>query len=291
MGAGAPGRVKAVARVVAEADGRGGTRLTRLRSQAPLVLRATAETVYLVGGAGGPLAGDDLTVEIDVGAGAELTVRTAAASVALPGARPVPSLLRVRARVGAGGALRWMPQPVVAARGCDHRMYATVDIDAGGRLVWWEELILGREGEAAGSVTSRLQIDVDGVPLLRSKLALGPAHRVAGSSAVAGTARAAGSVLIVDPGWTAHLPVLLPTASPSATVMQLDGPAVQVVALADHAGALHKALETAAAATHGHAAGCGVGRRSPVALARGLGSVDGEVGYLPSEVPAAAIPT
>jgi len=240
--------VKAVARVVAEPDGRGGTRLTRLRSEAPLVLRATTEAVYLVGGAGGPLAGDDLTVEIDVGAGAELTVRSAAASVALPGARSLPSLLRVRARVGAGGALRWMPQPVVAARGCDHRMHATVDVDAGGRLVWWEELILGREGEASGSVSSRLQVDVDGVPLLRSKLALGPAHRGAGSSAVAGSARAAGSVLIVDPDWTTHRPVQLPTADSSATVLLLDGPGAQVVALADHAGSLRHGLDAGVAA-------------------------------------------
>ena len=67
--------MRAVARVVAEPDGRGGTRLARLRSQAPLILRGTPESVYLVGGAGGPLGGDDLTIEIDVRPGAELTVR------------------------------------------------------------------------------------------------------------------------------------------------------------------------------------------------------------------------
>jgi urease accessory protein len=237
--------------VVAEADGRGGSRLTRLRSQAPLVLRATARAVYLVGGAGGPLAGDDLTVEIDVGPGAELTVRSAAASVALPGARPAPSRLRVRAHVGAGGTLRWMPEPVVAARGCDHRMQATVDVDGGGGLIWWEELVLGRDGEASGSVTSRVHVDVDGRPLLRSELALGPAHRSAATPAVAGTAGAAGSVLMVHPDWTTHGPVAPTAAEDRAAVLVLDGPGAQVVALADHARALRQTLEAATVATAG----------------------------------------
>ncbi|MGH9281089.1 MAG: hypothetical protein ACRD12_23765 [Acidimicrobiales bacterium] len=69
------------AAVVAEA----GPRYTRLRSQAPLVLRPTPDGVYLVGGAAGPLGGDTVTIEVDVRPGARLTMWSAAASVARPG--------------------------------------------------------------------------------------------------------------------------------------------------------------------------------------------------------------
>ena len=67
------------------AAGPAGTRLPVLASQAPLVLRRTPEAVYLVGGAAGPIGGDQLSLRITVGAGALLRLRTAAASIALPG--------------------------------------------------------------------------------------------------------------------------------------------------------------------------------------------------------------
>ena len=58
--------MKARAHVVAEAGATGRTRLTTLRSQAPLVLRRTGDVVTMVAGAGGPLGGDDLHVDLDV---------------------------------------------------------------------------------------------------------------------------------------------------------------------------------------------------------------------------------
>lgn len=236
--------MRAVARVVAEPDGRGGTRLARLRSEAPLVLRATPEAVYLVGGAGGPLGGDDLAVEIEVGPGADLTVRSAAASVAQPGHRPGPSRLRVRADVGAGGTLRWMPEPLVAAAGCDHRMDATLDVAGTGRVVWWEELVLGRHRQPSGTLTSRLHVDVDGAPLLRHEVGLGPGYPHAAGPAIVGAARAVGSVLLVNP---LRGPDRMPTTAtgPTAAVLALDGPGVQVVALAPDALALRRMLEAA----------------------------------------------
>jgi urease accessory protein len=236
--------MRALARVVARADGRGGTRLVTLRSEAPLVLRATQDAVYLVGGAGGPLAGDDLTLEVDVGPGAHLTLRSAAASIALPGRDHTPSRISVRATVGAGGELRWLHEPVVAARGCDHRMEAAVDVAAGGRLLWREELVLGRHGESPGSVSSRLHVDVGGLPLLRHELALGPLHPHSLGPAVVGDARAVGSVLLVEPCRGAHAAAVL---GPRAAVLALDGPGVQVVALADDVVALRQVMDQASA--------------------------------------------
>ena len=71
--------MRACARVVAQADDAGVTRLTGLRSEPPLLLRHTpaaagAATVHLLGGAAGPLGGDDLRLEIVVGERAQLRV-------------------------------------------------------------------------------------------------------------------------------------------------------------------------------------------------------------------------
>ena len=238
MGAGAAGRVRARARVVAEADGRGGTRLAELRSEAPLVLRSAAGALYLVGGAGGPLGGDDLALEVQVGPGARLTVRTAAASIALPGIGP--SVVAVNATVAAGATLEWLPQPVVAAHGCDHHLQSSIVLDAGARLVWREELVLGRHGEGPGSVVTRLHADLAGAPLLRHELAVGPPHPAGAGLAVTAGARAIGSVLLVGDDWVPREPVLL---GPTAAVLPLAGGGAQVVALAGDAISLRRLLD------------------------------------------------
>jgi len=83
--------MRATARITAVADG-GRTRLVTLRSEPPILVRRTGPRhadgeveVHLVGGAAGPLGGDRLRVEVTVGPGARLCVRTVAASLALPG--------------------------------------------------------------------------------------------------------------------------------------------------------------------------------------------------------------
>lgn len=230
--------MRARARVVAEGDGRGGTRLTALRSEAPLVLRSTPDALYLVGGAGGPLGGDDLALDITVGAGARLTVRTAAASLALPGNGS--SEVSIQATVASGGELRWLPEPLVAARGCVHHMGATVDLEDGATLVWREEIVLGRHGEAGGSVVTRARVDHAGRPLFRHELALGPRHPAAAGPAVTAGARALGSLLLVGQGWESANAQLL---GPATAVLTLAGPGVQVVALADDAPALRRLLD------------------------------------------------
>lgn len=231
--------MRARARVVAEADGRGGTRLAVLRSEAPLVLRSAAGALYLVGGAGGPLGGDDLALDIEVGPGARLTMRTAAASVALPGLGP--SQVTVDAAVAAGATLEWLPEPVVAARGCDHHLRSTIELEPGAGLVWREELVLGRHGEDPGSVVTRLHADLDGAPLLRQELAVGPLHPAGAGPAVTAGARAVGSVLLVGEGWAAGEPFLL---GPTAAVLPLAGEGSQVVALAGDATSLRRHLDS-----------------------------------------------
>ncbi|MGF7238415.1 MAG: urease accessory protein UreD [Frankia sp.] len=165
------GRSAVSARTVirVERDRRGVPVLSELRCQIPLVARLTSDppradgraglTVHLVAAGAGPLAGDRLELIVHVGRDARLTLRSAAATVALPGRGTGPSRLLVRASVEAGGLLEYLPEPTVAAAGCDHRMQAQILLAAGATVVWREELLFGRHGETAGAVSTAVRVD------------------------------------------------------------------------------------------------------------------------------------
>ena len=229
--------MQAHTRIVAEADGRGGTRLARLRGEPPLLLRQTGPgTVHLVGGAAGPLGGDDLHLAIEVGPDTALCVRTVAASVALPALSGAPSRVTVTATVAPGGTLRWLPEQVVATANCHHLAFASVELAEGAALVWRDELICGRHGEAPGDATLAISVRYAGRPLLRQSLSVGPnADGWAGPAVLAG-AKATGSLLRVAPGVPAPEPAVLgPTA---VRVPLAAGPASLVTATAPDAHTL-----------------------------------------------------
>ncbi|WP_433056961.1 urease accessory protein UreD [Dactylosporangium sp. CS-033363] len=188
--------MRAAARIVAELEG-ARTVLRVLKGEAPLLPRRTgAHSVHLVGGAAGPLGGDELSLELEVGPGAELWVRTVAASIALPGRDGAESVLAVHATVGEGGFLAFLPEPIVAAARCRHHNVSTVDLAEGARLLWREEAVLGRYGEAPGDLRLSTAIRRAGRPWYRSDVtpAAGPAvlggARVLATLVTTGTATA-----------------------------------------------------------------------------------------------------
>jgi urease accessory protein len=224
--------VRASARLVAEADGRGGTRLASLAGESPLLLRRTggrgaaaSVTVHLVGGAAGPLRGDDLRLHIGVGPGASLEVRSVAAQLALPGRAGLPpSRLEIRVEVAAGGTLRWLPEPLIAAAGCDHRTITRVEVAAGGTLLWRDDLVCGRHGEAAGDARMETTVRYAGSTVYRHDLAVGPGAPGWAGAAVLGEGRAVGTLVAV-PGDG------LPPNTGDATVMALAGPGLLATAV------------------------------------------------------------
>ncbi|GIF96177.1 urease accessory protein UreD [Catellatospora citrea] len=237
--------MRALARIVAEADGRGGTRLARLRGEPPLQLRHTPDgsataTVHLIGSAAGPLGGDDLRIEIEVGEGAALCVRSVAASIALPGRDGTASRMTVTATVAAGGELRWLPEQLVAAAGCRHQATSTVELSGGARLWWREELICGRHDERPGDAVVSTAVDYDGGPLLRQSLTIGPGTPGWDGPAVLGGARATGSLLLVDPHSPPRPPAVL---ADTAVRMPLTGPATLITATGPDAHTLRRYLD------------------------------------------------
>lgn len=256
-------RVVASASIEAAAGAGGATRLPVLASQAPLVLRRTPDAVYLVGGAAGPLGGDSLSLSVSVGAGAFLRVRTAAASVALPGLDGLESVLRVSVSVGAGGRLEYLPEPVVVTDGARHATLVSVTLAPGASLVLRDEVLLGRHGEAGGAARTSLRVSYAGRPLLRHALSVAGTDPASLGPAVLAGHRAVGTLLLVNEGGTApggtEGPGAAaggrprPLATPEVAVMPLAGPGVLVTALAHDAVSLRRHLappaEHAVAAT------------------------------------------
>jgi len=238
--------MRGTATVVAELAGDGRTVIRSAAGSPQLVPRATGPgEVHLAATAGGPLGGDDLRVDVRVGAGASLTVRTVAASVALPGTGE-PSRLAVSARIGDGACLRWLPEPTVAAAGCDHLTSTDVALAAGARLVLREELIAGRHGETSGVLRSSVRVERAGEPVFAQTLTLGDR-----SSPPGVPSRAVGSLFVVgQPGNEGPARVL----GPWAVVMPLArAGAVLVSVLADDVHPLRTLLDAelaSAAARH-----------------------------------------
>lgn len=229
----------AYAAVTAECDASGRTRLTRLRSDGPLALREVtgtpkAATVYLVGAAAGPLGGDQLELDIEIGPGAALAVRSVATTLSLPG--DGESRLTVRAVVGAGGRLDFAPEPTVAAAGSHHRACSQIALAENATLRWFEELVLGRHREDPGRHVSRIDVTVEGAPLIRHELRLDdPA--VYSTGPVLGSARAAGSVVLAAPGLIAT-----PCVEEGLAVLPLERGGVLVSAIAPDALRLRSRL-------------------------------------------------
>lgn len=193
--------ITASARILAvRSPATGLTRLPVLSSQVPLVLRRAPDAVYLVGGAAGPLGGDDLSLEIDVEDGATLRVRSAAATVVLPGRDGAESVLRLRAKIGAGARLEYLPEPVVVAGGARHRVEAAVSLAADAGLLFRDEIVLGRHGERGGSCVSRLRVDLGATPLVRHEVAVSGTDEVSLGPAVLGGHRVFASLLSVGCG-------------------------------------------------------------------------------------------
>ena len=220
----APGRAGAmVARAALASELAAGGRTSRvrtLRSDGPLVLRPChpkgpeplihrrhgVARVALAAGTAGPLGGDKYSLDVHVEAGSTLVLLEVSAMLVLPGAGGGRSHMSIDVRVEEGATFVWWPEPIIAARRCDHRHDVRIALARGARMILREEMILGRHGEAPGDLAGRLRITRGGAALYDQRLSFGPASDGWDGAAVLGDAGAVGSVIAVDPGWEAGPP-------------------------------------------------------------------------------------
>ncbi|CRZ14138.1 urease accessory protein UreD [Mycolicibacterium neworleansense] len=147
-------------------------RLPRIEARGGLAGRCTEpDTVHLISTAATPLGGDTLTVRLVVEAGARLRIRTAAATMVLPGARTPQSSARWELEVA--GQVDLDPQPTVVAGGSVHHAVTCLGIADTAQVRIRERVQIGRSGEREGFWSSALRADVGSTPLLRHRIELG----------------------------------------------------------------------------------------------------------------------
>lgn len=251
--------MRAHAQLAVAADSDRSTRIARLRSDPPLILRPTlnpdqaapgmylpgAVAVSLAAAAAGPVGGDQLRLDIEVGAGAKLVLRTVAATLVLPGPHGQPSHSDTTIRVGRGATMTWLPEPIIAAQRCHHHSVTRIHLEPEARLISREELILGRHGEQPGRVCQRRRVTLGQHALHDQELRIGPDMPGWHSPAVTGGRKALGNLLIVDPSREAAQSVQsgsTPNRDGDTAIMPLGEAATLVTALAHDSLTLRRNL-------------------------------------------------
>ena len=147
-------------------------RRPRIESRGGLAARETEpDTVHLVSAAATPLGGDSVCVRIVVEPGAFLRVRTAAATVTLPG--PTTDESHAMWTLEVAGELDLDPQPTVVAGASRHLTSTRLALDGSARVKLRERIQIGRSNERQGFWSGSLHADVDGSALLRHRIELG----------------------------------------------------------------------------------------------------------------------
>ena len=222
----------ALTTVVIEAGGR----LGRLSAQPPLTVRRIHAdrpdtcALCLVGTAAGPLAGDDLTLDLHVRAGARATLVAAGASIAQGTGSTRAGRLDLCIRVDDDAHLDADPGALIVCAGSRVDVAVSIALAATATVTWRELIVLGRTDAPSGAATLRWDVTRAGRPVLRQLVELTDPVLTAWPGLVAGH-RVLATALVAGPQIRAELQV----ASPTAIAQPLDEHAMLVTVLSDDA--------------------------------------------------------
>ena len=229
--------MKARARVVA---GPGGPYTAAvLRSDLPIVLRPADDAIHIAQGAAGPLGGDDIELAIEVPDGLSLRLRAVASTLVLPSIRGGTARVTITAVVGESASLELLLEPVVVADRAAVELVTDITLADTARLLWREEVVLGRHHEFGGSATTRIDVTRGRLPLLRTGSHLTGGDPVTHGPSVIGRGRAVGSLLTI--GYeTGHA-----DPQPDSALLTLAGGGTLLTAVASSALNLRRRLDAA----------------------------------------------
>ena len=154
----------------------------------------SAVLVHVHNLSGGVLAGDRLSLEINVGPRAEAQV-TSTGAMRLYRARPQsqPAECSTTVNVREGALLEYLPDPLIPFGGARYEQRTTVALEPGAGLFWWETVAPGREarGEIFSYDDLRLgfELHAGGTPLVIERNWLDPVARPLNSRARLGRYR------------------------------------------------------------------------------------------------------
>jgi urease accessory protein len=206
----------------------------------------------LVGTAAGPLAGDDLSICLQLQAGARATFRATGASVAQgrgEGGAAVAGSLSIRADLAEGADLIADPGALIVCQGSRVDVRLDLALGAGAAVDWRELVVLGRTGEPPGQATLRWDVTRLGRPVLRQFVDLRLESDPALTSLAGPTAgrRVLACALIAGPALAPRTVV----ASPVAVAQRVDDQTLLVTVLDDDAARATRQLDDLCAQAHG----------------------------------------
>jgi len=147
-------------------------RLPRIDCRGGIQARRTApDTVHLVSAAATPLGGDTIDIRVIVEEGARLKLRSAAATVALPGAQTLTS--HSRWEIDVNGTLDVDLEPTVVAATARHLSRVVLRVHGNGQVRFRERVQIGRYDEQDGFWSGALRADRCDRPMLRHRVELG----------------------------------------------------------------------------------------------------------------------
>lgn len=119
------------------------------------------------------LGGDEVALEVRVGAGARLDLFDVAGTVAYHG-RGAASAWRVRLVVDEGATLTYAGEPFVVADGADVTRTLDIDLAEGAAAVVRDTVVLGRAGQVGGRLRSLTRVRRAGEDVLLEDQTLDP---------------------------------------------------------------------------------------------------------------------
>ena len=138
--------------------------------------------VHLNNVSGGILAGDRLSLDVEVLSGASAQLTTTGATRLYRHRRDASdSEQRARFSVGEGAILEYLPDPVIPYAGSRHMQRTEIHLDPGASLFWWDVLAPGRQAAGERFAFDRLCVETDicmgSRPILRESFLLEPGLR------------------------------------------------------------------------------------------------------------------
>lgn len=170
----------------------------------------TALTAVMLNTAGGITGGDRFETSVQAGDGSRLTLTTQAAERAYRAKAGETGVVDVALNVGAGGRIDWLPQETILYDGSALRRRLNVQLAQGATLLAVEPLVFGRVamGEELRDVAFRddWRVRIGEELVFADALHLsGDVQRQLARTAIAGSARAMASILLVSPNAEAYL--------------------------------------------------------------------------------------
>jgi urease accessory protein len=190
----------------------------------------------LVGTAAGPLAGDDLSLSLELRPGARAALRATGASLAQGRGSADAASLSFRVDLAAGASLVADPGALIICHGSRVDVRLELALGVGAAVEWHELVVLGRTGEQPGLATLRWDVTRPGRPVLRQFTDL---SQPALARMLTAGRRVLACALLCDPARAARTVV----ACPTAVAQRIDEHTALVTVLADDAASASRQVD------------------------------------------------